>query len=95
MGGYLVLSYADGVFTMRFNDEKTGGGRGVRNALLFACTDIRILADTSSLEIYLSGGEKVLSSRFYPDDTSVKLTFNGISGTLYELDGMEVSYDGK
>lgn len=93
MGGYLVLSYADGEFTMSFTDDEVGCGRGVRKALLFACTDIRILADTSSLEVYLSDGEKVLSSRFYPADTSVKLTFSGLSGTLYELDGMEMIYD--
>ena len=95
IGRYLELSYADGIFIMHFTDDNVGCGRDVRKAELKGCKDIRILADTSSLEIYLSGGEKVLSSRFYPADTEVKLTFSGISGCLYKLDGMEVNYDGK
>ena len=90
IGDYLKLSYENGIFIMRFTDDKVGCGRDVRKAELNSCSDIRILADTSSLEIYLSGGEKVLSTRSYPADTAVELTFSGLSGTLYELDGMEV-----
>lgn len=95
MFSYLLLEYADEVFKMRFTDDKAGCGRDVRKVRLSSCRDIRILADTSSVEVYLSGGEKVLSSRFYPADTAAKLSFSGLSGTIFELDEMEVKSDGK
>ena len=95
LGDYLIFEYADGVFTMRFTDDKAGCGRDIRKVRLSSCKDIRLLADTSSVEVYLSGGERVMSSRFYPADTSAKLSFRGLSGTIYELDEMEVKSDGK
>ena len=95
LGDYLIFEYADGVFTMRFTDDKAGCGRDIRKVRLSSCKDIRLLADTSSVEVYLSGGERVMSSRFYPADTAAKLSFRGLSGTIYELDEMEVKSDGK
>ena len=56
-------------------------------------TDIRFIADTSSIEIYLNGGAAVLSSRMYPDETDVGIRFEGISGILYDLDEIEVTFD--
>ena len=92
---FLEMRYADGVFTLTFTDEKTGGGRAVRKVKLPQCSDIRIIADTSSLEIYFNGGEKVMSTRFYPEDTEISLTTENLDGTIYTLKGIEVISDGE
>ncbi len=92
--GILEMTYECGVFTLRFTDEKAGGGRDVRKAKLGSFTGIEIIADTSSLEIFLNGGEKVMSTRFYPAGTAVTLTAEGIAGSICPLEGMEVLSDG-
>ena len=88
--GILVMSLSDGVFTLKFTDENAGGGRTVRRVKLENFTGIEIIADMSSLEIYLSGGEKVMSTRFYPRETAAAITAHGISGSIYPLKEMEV-----
>ena len=69
-----------------------GSGRTERFAKLPECRDIRILADISSAEIFLNGGEVVFSTRYYPTDTEIFLS--GISGSVYELNGIEVTSHG-
>jgi len=86
----LEMKFADGVFSLRFIDEKTGGGRDSRRVKLSSIDSIEILADMSSLEIFPGGGKKVMSTRFYPEDTSITLTSDGIDGTVYRMKGMEV-----
>ena len=93
IAGVLKLAYSGEEFMLEFTDESAGGGRTARYAKLPGCADIRVIADTSSVEIYLNGGETVLSSRMYPPDTEVVLKPDGISVTLYELDGIEVISD--
>ncbi|MDE7229512.1 MAG: glycoside hydrolase family 32 protein [Oscillospiraceae bacterium] len=78
------------IFRLEFKDESVGGGRKIRSCVLKKCGDIRIIADMSSLEIYLDGGRKVLSTRFYPDSESIKLQTLGISLTGCQLNSMEV-----
>lgn len=90
---FLTMRYADGIFTIEFTDEEVSGGRTKRSVKLSQCADIRIIADTSSLEIYLNGGEKVLSTRFYPYDTVITIRTENISGTIYTLKGTEVISD--
>lgn len=89
----LTLEYKNGEFALTFTSESAGGGRTARYAKISDCTDIRIVADTSSLEVYLNNGETVLSSRMYPEDTAVTLKCSGLNGTLYKLGGIEVISD--
>ena len=89
--GVLRLTYQNGEVHLVLS-ESAGFGRTERFAKLAACCDVRILADTSSAEIYLNGGELVFSTRYYPSDTD--LTLSGISGSVYELNGIEVISDG-
>lgn len=93
--GKLELVWNGKIFELRFTDEKYGGGRTVRKAVLDKCSDIRIIADTSSLEIYLDGGRTVLGTRFYPDNETVTLSAEGISAEIFSLREMEVSYLGE
>ena len=61
----LVLDYKDGVFSMKFLN-RTGAGRTVRRAEIGSLEDIRIIMDTSAIEVYVNQGSTVFTSRYYP-----------------------------
>jgi beta-fructofuranosidase len=103
-----LWGFPDGDFTMELRDvlrltyqsgevhltlsEEAGFGRTERFAKLPECREIRMIADTASAEIYVNGGEVVFSTRYYPPDTALSLS--GINGSVYELNGIEVTSDG-
>ena len=89
----LTIKYHADELSLTFADELVGGGRSTRYAQIGNCKNIRIIADKTSIEIYANDGEKVLSSRMYPTDTNAGIRFDGVTGTLYELDGIEVTSD--
>ena len=89
----LRLNKTGSEFSMQFLSDEAGCGRTVRYAQLEHCGDIRIIADKSSVEVFLNGGEKVLSSRMYPSDTEVFIRAEGIDAVIYRLDGIEVVAD--
>ena len=89
----LEMSYGDGIFTLRFTNDEVGRGRDIRRVRLDSFTGLEIIADKSSLEIYLNGGEKVMSTRFYPRETELTVRGEGICGSVYRLKGMEMVYD--
>jgi beta-fructofuranosidase len=87
LSGILKLTYRSGEAHLELS-EAAGYGRTERFAYLPQCHEIRMIADVSSVEIFLNGGEIVFSARMYPADTAVMLS--GISGTVYDLNGMEM-----
>lgn len=91
----LSLTYDGKIFRLEFTNDSAGCGRTVRNCAIEKCRDVRIIADTSSLEIYLDGGRKVLSTRFYPESEAVNLCTHGIALTGWRLNGMEVNILGE
>lgn len=93
--GALTMSWDGNIFELRFTNEKFGGGRTVRKVALGKCSNIRIIADKSSVEIYLDDGKTVLSSRMYPESDKVGLTVKGLNAELFTLKEMEVSYLGE
>lgn len=95
LDSFMIMSWNGNVFELRFTNEKHGGGRTVRKTLLDKCSDIRIIADKSSVEIYLDGGRIVLSSRMYPDNDRISISVNGFDAQLYELKEMEADYLGE
>jgi beta-fructofuranosidase len=95
LGGAVQMIFENGVFTLKFLDEKFGCGRDLRRVKLDSCESIRVLADKTSLEIFLNGGEKVLSTRFYPSSTIISVDARGLDCEAAELRAMEVSYLGK
>ena len=72
------------LFTMKFTDEKYGCGRTVRNAEIDNVRNIRVIADMSSIEVYINDGETVMSTRIYPDNDSVKLKVNGFEAQVWD-----------
>lgn len=79
------LSWQHDLFRMAFTEASISGGRTVRNAALPVCTSLRLIADKSSIELYLNDGRKVFSSRIYPDSDTMKVTLQGLSADSYLL----------
>ena len=94
-GEELVLDYADGMAKLSFS-EAAGAGRKERYAQIPSgeLHDIRILVDTTAVEIYLNGGEVVFSTRYYPQEQTqqIKIQAEHIDGKIYKLNSMTVSY---
>ena len=67
------LEAAEGRLTVR----EGGYGRTVRTAPLQDLRRLRILADTSALEIFVNDGEAVLSTRWYPEQAERTLALRG------------------
>lgn len=56
------------IFTLKFDeDQNLGCGRGKRSVKLEKCQTIRMLMDTSCMELYINGGEEVFTTRFYTE----------------------------
>ena len=89
------LRLVSGLVSMEFTDPAIGSGRDIRLARIGSCSDIRIIADMSSLEIYLDGGRYVMSTRYYPPEETITIGLRGINADLYTLRGMEVTINGK
>lgn len=70
---------------MRFTDEKYGCGRTTRNAEIDNVRNIRVIADMSSIEVYINDGETVMSTRIYPDNDNVKLKVNGFEAQVWDI----------
>lgn len=85
--GKLELSFdkEKQLFSMRFTDEKYSCGRTVRNAEIDSVRNIRVIADMSSIEVYINDGETVMSTRIYPDNDSVKLKVNGFEAQVWDI----------
>lgn len=85
LGEELVLEYRDGRFVMRFTDqdkESVSAGRGLRYVETEHLKDVRILADVSSVEVFINSGESVLSTRYYPKKTEVCVDADGAEISL-------------
>ena len=72
----LVLEYTGGRFEMRFLSREKGSasaGRGLRYVELERLESVRILADVSSVEVFLNNGEYVFTTRYYPEKACVRV----------------------
>ena len=84
----LVLTYHEPSRTvsLRFTDPTISGGREERHLELdIPCRSLQVVADTSSLEIFLNGGSFVMSTRYFPAPGCVPVRISGTSATLWSL----------
>lgn len=90
-GTDLILE-ADGPKVWLRLSREAGAGRRQRNAILpsGSLKELRMLVDTTAVEIYLNHGEIVFSTRYYPEKMSqtVKLEAEKFQGYIYELKEM-------
>lgn len=88
------LSYSkeSELFTLSFING--GFGRDSRSVEVDKLDNIRILCDTSSLEIFINDGQEVFTTRFYPnkEDRGIKVTGENLKGTvdIYEMEAFNI-----
>ncbi len=93
-GDFLELVVEDGLATLQFIDDEVGQGRMTRRAKVASLDDLRIVVDTSVLEIYLNGGRTVFSTRYYQeaDELEIRIETQATSAVTYPLSPIEVFY---
>ena len=85
--GAAAICWEDGLLTLTL-DEACGSGRTVRTAAVHKLRSLRLLVDSSSLELFLNDGEQVVTSRFYPEEPRyLRLEGEG-TAKLYDMDAM-------
>lgn len=84
----LILDYKDGKFQMHFtSQEKTSvsAGRSLRYVETEEVKNLKILADASSVEVFVNDGEYVFSTRYYPEEYKVQAEANGAQITFASI----------
>lgn len=84
----LHLRQEDGRFIMEFRDDENGEvsiGRGCRYADTGEVRNVRILADESSVEVFVNDGEYVFSTRYYPDEYTIEICAQNARIRLSEI----------
>ena len=85
----VTLHYGDGLLTLEI---KCGGfGRTKRSVRLSDLKSLRIFSDTTSLELFVNGGEEVFTTRVY--SANGKFTVSGncrAAVTVYNLSAFEI-----
>ena len=100
-GEEAILSFRDGAEAVP--GEKApksfagiGRGRGTRKARVLSLKHLRVLADTSLIEIYLNHGETVFTTRFYPEGSLCLCVEGDVQeARLWEMNAMQVRFDRK
>ncbi|GAB6100575.1 sucrose-6-phosphate hydrolase [Halanaerocella petrolearia] len=80
-----VIKYNTNNQKLSLNRNKSGqGGKGIRRCLLEndGAVKLHLFLDTSSLELFVNGGEEVFSSRIYPDKDSQEIKFFAQDGKV-------------
>ncbi|WP_332628543.1 glycoside hydrolase family 32 protein [Halalkalibacter flavus] len=79
LGEETVLSYDCNEEFLTLDRNKSGKGLdGIRKAPVTLCDNelhLRIFIDLSSIEVFVNDGEKVMTSRIYPDSSSTGIEF--------------------
>lgn len=83
----LMFSYSKGIFALKFIDEDTAAGRTQRYIRIKELSDLRVIVDGSTVEIYLNDGRVVLSTRWFPASERLILnsTFAAADSRIYSL----------
>lgn len=91
-GGYVseekLLEYTDDRFRMRFTDNRktcVSARRDCRYVETDEVTNLRVIADVSSVEVFVNDGEYVFSTRYYPDKYSINVQAEGADICLAEI----------
>ena len=93
-GDGLELRICDGVAELVFIDDGWGQGRHVRRARCGKVDEMRILVDTSVLEIFLNRGETVFGTRYYAPEGSLTLSWSGTceNAVAYPMEPITINY---
>ena len=92
----IEIAYTGEKLEVSFGNEKVAGGRIDRQVPLDHLDDLRVLVDTSAIEIYANGGATVFSTRWFPtaDMFKVEASFKSESAVMYPMeDAMAGAWD--
>lgn len=80
-------------FTIHLGEA--GKGREEKQIILSEFNKLRLFADTSSIELFINDGEKVITSRYFEKIENRLLKFEGLIEKIYyyELEGMKIDYN--
>lgn len=84
----LILEYHQNRFQMRFthsDKHALSAGRGIRYLDIDRLENVTILADISSVEVFINDGEAVFSTRYYPKHYSLDIQAKGAQICFSEL----------
>ena len=84
----LIARYENNRFKIKFINNrniKVSCGRKCRSAEIDHLTDVRILADESSVEIFVNDGAYVFSTRYYPEEPGICIEAEGADIRLYRI----------
>lgn len=84
-----VLEWQPGLVTLSFLEG--GAGRTLRRVAVDQLNALRILGDSSSLEIFLNDGQQVLSTRYYPQPEAQGIAITGAQARVWEMGAMQVT----
>lgn len=91
IGTDAVIEWGDGLLTLTLS-ECSGCGRTQRVAEVEKLDSLRILADTTSLELFVNGGEQVMTTRYYPQDAHALHIGGQGTAEIYDMDAMELVF---
>lgn len=83
-GAVIGWDSSSGVLTLSFANSE-GCGRGVRRIRPGKLEAVKVIADASSLEIFINNGRYVMSTRFYPEYKQVRIGALGVSARVTAL----------
>ena len=94
LDGALAISWEDGVVRLEFLDERVGAGRTAREAPCERVRSLRVLVDSSAVEVFVNDGELALATRWFPRPGHLALAQKGQSLLhAWEMgDGMAGTY---
>lgn len=91
IGEEVKIQWKDGLVHLLMS-ERAGYGRTERVLQAKELKNIRLLCDSSSLELFVNDGERVMTSRYYPCN-GLTLTIDGQGeGVLYKLRPMTIQW---
>lgn len=94
----LEIVFEDGSLTLRFTARGTasiGAGRTERSCAVENLSDVRVLVDSSAVEVFANGGRIVFATRWFPcaDTCIVRLVGSTPSARAWRMgDGMRGTY---
>lgn len=91
LGDAAVIEWGDGLLTLTLS-ETSGFGRTQRTAEVSQLNELRMLVDTSSLELFVNGGEQVLSTRYYPQNAGTLQLGGEGSAEIYVMNAMQQTF---
>ena len=84
----LIVKYENNRFVIEFinsRNNKVSCGRKIRCVEMDHVTDVRILSDESSVEIFVNDGAYVFSTRYYPEEPGICIEAEGADIRLYRI----------